>query len=219
MLWATFEFELLSGSLAAQADAQEFKLFVDTMLHRLEQMLRERDRLFQLLAVAPTDSAIGYFAGDSFDTILLLSLAALDAAAEAVNKIFELNIDKPSWNNKGFVKDLSKLCEGLARRFRAATGGDDFRVFRSLSELRNSIHSEAISHAPAIFVVHDFPGRVLLPIPASRFSAAKEHFAAMGAWIVGEYSRTCMSRAEHTFTLENLSRNFCLASLRLSTRS
>lgn len=180
MLWATFEWELLSHKAATPEGEQEFKLFADTMLHRLEQVLRERDHVLHMLAVAPNGIAAGFAAGDALDTILLLSLAALDAIAEAIDKVFGLGANNPGWNNGDFLRRLGRKAEALARLFQEEQGGDSYWLLKTLSELRNSIHSEAISRSPKIPVVHEFAGRVLLPIPPARFAKIREHVVAMG---------------------------------------
>jgi hypothetical protein len=174
-LWATFEWNALAGTMTP-ADREEFRLFSDSMLHRLEQVLRERDRLLHLLAVAPDGIDEAYAAGDVLDAVLLLSLAAIDAAAEAANLVFALGVNKPSWSDKQFIAKLATKSQGVADRFGECTGGGDYRVWSALKELRNAIHSEAISRMPVIYVVDDFAGRVLLPIPATRFVKVRDHF-------------------------------------------
>jgi hypothetical protein len=179
MLWATFEWELLSDRLADPSDRAEFTAFGGTMLHRLEQALRERDRLLRMLAVAPFDAAPAFFAGDAFDMILLLSQAALDASAEAVNLLFGLGARNPAWT-RSFVGTLPAKCQPLADLFSEKTSRPHYHIWQALSELRNSIHSVAISGTPTIYVAHDFAGRVLLPIPDRRFAIVREHLEKLG---------------------------------------
>jgi len=179
MLWAADDWEHIDDLIPDPAKSEAFAVFAESVLHRLDQLLRERDVLLRFLAVAPAGIEAGYLAERSLDVILLLALAAVDATAEAVAAAFDLDAKRRAWTDERFLKKLSAACTGLADLFQPHTGGDHYAVWQVLSVFRNAIHAEPLSHDPRIPVVHDYAGRTLLPIPPARFDDVKRYLTGM----------------------------------------
>ena len=168
------EWSSLSRKIDDPDAAANFKGYASSVTHRLEQVLRARDGLLEVLAVSPSSIEPAYVAGDLFDQVLLFSLAAVDATAEAVNSLFALGKVKPMWTTEGFRNAARTLAAEVVELFEERNGGEHYQTWKVMSELRNSIHSAAMSYLPEISVVGDFAGRMMLPIPGHRFVSVKK---------------------------------------------
>jgi hypothetical protein len=164
---ARFEWEITIGKSEKSANSQELQSLNVTMYHRIGQVLRSRDSLFALLAISPDSFEHGSLVADEVDRLLVFSLGAIDVMAEIVAGILNTSTKRPSWSDPQWIKQVAERIPTTQSIF-DFKGKKKMGAFKVLSELRNSIHSEAISQRPTIFVVGEMSGQVLLPIPIAR---------------------------------------------------
>ncbi|MEU7990094.1 hypothetical protein AB0B56_35045 [Streptosporangium canum] len=115
-----------------------------SVLQRVERALQTRDDVHRALN-QPQNNDTADAALASLDTVLLLLVGALDAAARVAHTVLAMDPDKlytAAWQQKSWQKELKKVCPKLAALVTNDSPGQ--HVLTILKHLRNSVHGSAL---------------------------------------------------------------------------
>jgi hypothetical protein len=116
----------------------------NSLLTRVQRALQARDDVHRAMN-RPQDNDTADDALTALDTVLLLLMGAVDAAARVAHVTLSLtsNIVFAGWQRKDWIRDVRRSSPPLASA--VADGTDGRNTLTVLSRLRNSVHGEALA--------------------------------------------------------------------------
>lgn len=158
-----------------------------SLIWRLDQVLRARDRLLATLAVVPQDHSPADEVMTELDHILLGIMAAFDITARVAHHALGMppqDAVQAGWQKKTrWLEEFAKLDKALANLMRDKGEGE--LIITVISELRNSIHGQALSAGSTIPVVGKHALQPLVELPRSSRERVLEAIDGLGgrsAW-------------------------------------
>jgi len=176
-----FYWEAASTLLPAAAERRRAVLPA-TLLQRVEQTLRARDRLLAAESVPRAPETVDDIQGD-LDQILLWLMAAFDIAARVAHETLGLtgNSRDAGWQKKDWRKRVGAVVPELASLVRPGSIGH--HVLTVIRLMRNSIHGEALSAVG--FIVGPRPLETMVGLPDDArepVGAAMDALGGRAAW-------------------------------------
>lgn len=183
-----------------------------SLIWRLDQVLRARDRLLATLALVPHDHSPADEAMTELDHILLGLMAAFDITARVAHHALGMppeDVTQAGWQRKTrWLKEVAKRDEALADLMRHDSEGE--HVLSIVSELRNTLHGQALSAGSRILGVGEYALQPLVELPQSsreRVLAAIEALGGRSVWgVVYPFSDTIPHLHPGTFVEQLLPR-------------
>ncbi len=156
-----------------------------SLIWRIDQVLRARDRLLATLALVPRDHGPADEAMTELDQRRIWLMAAFDITARVAHHALGMPLEdawQAGWQRR-WLKEVAKLDKALADLMRHNREGEF--VISIVSELRNSLHGQALSAGSTIPVVGKHALQPLVELPQSsreRVVAAIDALGGQSIW-------------------------------------
>lgn len=149
-----------------------------SVLQRVQRALQARDDVHRALN-QPQDNDTADAALASLDTVLLLLMGALDAAAQVAHTVLAMDPDElytAAWHRKNWQRKLKKVRPKLAALVTNDSPGQ--HVLTILGHLRNSVHGSALQALSFRKGVE--PLQTLLGLPKAEVAEIRAAMRALG---------------------------------------
>jgi len=144
---------------------------------RVQRSLQSRDQVHVALGRAQ-DRAVADDVISAFDSVLLMLLGAINAAARGANIALSIGFEphQVSWQSKAWIKEVRQAAPELARL--VAPGSEGGSAWTLLRHLRNTIHGEGIDPLTARDYRSD--PETFMGMPRSQSKDVKDAFLTLG---------------------------------------